>query len=309
MGNSEQRESKKLTQIVVQIKALYSINSFEDKLKTFPRTSTLKLNKSNLKEVMDTIETPPLFTPVWLVIVSTKLTEKQLKTLVSKDNIFVLINCNSKKSYEDLREQLISCGVKYSLVDNSTATKLELIAYCKRELGIDDETAKYLCKRQNYILNKVVNCVLTLSVFDIVDKKVIKEYTTRMQSTSLLDLVDYILGVAKRKKYKALVSLVYDYRYGFNYLLEFTKGELKNRLEVYDLIGSGELTLDNYKTYLMENKLKYNSYFVFRVLEDYKHISYDKLYLLYNAVCKIPQDRSSIYKYLRLLEMGGNLDG
>lgn len=297
---------EQIATVIVQIKSLYSIKSFEDSIGNFPKSSTITLNKANEVEVMEIIKNPPLFTPVWLVIVSTKLTPSRLQKLLSY-NLFILINCNSKKAYEDEKENLMSIKAQYRLIDNSRATKEELITYCMKELKINRETAEYLCKRQKYILGKVVNAVMTLVTFDIINKKVIKEYTTRMQSVSLLDLVEYMLGIGRKRNYKSLVSLVYDYKYGFKFLLEFTEKELKNRLDIYNLITAGYITTENYKIYLAENKLKYNSYFVFRVLEDYKHLSYDKLYLIHNAISNIPSDRSSIYKYLKLLELGGNL--
>lgn len=292
--------------VVVQIKSLYSIKSFEDSIKGFPKSSTIVLNRANEVEVMETIKSPPLFTPVWLVIVSTKLSPNKLEKLVN-NNLFILINCNSAKAYEDVKESLLSARIQYRLIDNSKATKEELIIYCMKELKINRETSEYLCKRQRYILSRVVNAVATLVTFDKIDKKIIKEYTTRMQSVSLLDLVEYMLGLGRKKNYKSLVSLVYDYKYGFKFLLEFTEKELRNRLDIYNLITSGYITIENYKDYLADNKLKYNTYFVFRVLEDYKHLSYDKLYLIHNAVSSIPSERSSIYKYLKLLELGGNL--
>lgn len=293
------------TQIVVQLKSLYSINSFEGKLKDFPQSSTIKINRENYDEAFKEICFSPLFTSIWLVYINGKLTKPQLTKLIEQDNLFIVLNCNSKSAYEDIKDTFKEFNIKYSFVDNSTAEKSDLIMYCMESLSIDEETARYLCKRQNYIMNKVVTNVLNLATFDKVDKKVIQTYTTRIASVGLLDLVDYLLGVCKKKSYKSIVNLLYNYRYGFSYVLDFTKTELRKRLELYDYIKEGELTLSNYKEFIVSNKIKMNTYFVYRVLEDYKNLSYDKLYLISTLVESIPDDRYYIYKYIELLKMGG----
>lgn len=292
--------------VIVQLNSMFSISSFEKTLDKFPQNSIIKINKSNYEDVLKEIEHPPLFTSVWLIYVNTKLTKDKLNRLLSKGNMYVVINCNSKEAYEDIKEILIELNIKYSLVDNSKASKSDLINYCMKSLNIDEDTARYLCKRQGYNMNKVVNDVLNLSIFDKVDRNVIKSYTTVRSTTTLLDLMDYILGLNHKKSYNSMVKLLYNYRYGFSFILEFTKKDLRNRLLLYNYINEGLLDMSNYKEFIVEHKLKMRNYFVYKVLENYKNLSYDKLYLIIVLVESIPDNKYSLYKYIQLLKMGVN---
>lgn len=280
----------------------HCIEPFLSKVKGYPNSSKININKNNYFECLKILDNPPVLTKKWLVVISPRLSSKQIASIMERDNNNV-VPLSSKIKWQELGEELKELGIPYKLLDNLNPPKDVILAYIQKELNVDLDMAKYIGGRHRYHLPKVMETVTILSDLETITKKDVREYTTRFKNIWISSITENILGIDTKTSKKRLVELIYDFRYGFDYVLSTVKSELELYEYVYSRMIEGVLTLENYLDYESYNK-KYNDLPDFRklkLIESFDIVSYDKLYYVKTKVESIEGKTSNIYKLIKLI--------
>ncbi len=280
----------------------HCIEPFLSKVKGYPNSSKINVNKNNYFECLKILDSPPVLTKKWLVVISPRLSSKQIASIMERDNNNV-VPLSSKIKWQELGEELKELGVQYKLLDNLNPPKDVILNYIQKELNVDLDMAKYIGGRHRYHLPKVMETVTILSDLETITKKDVREYTTRFKNIWISSITENILGIDTKTSKKRLVELIYDFRYGFDYILSTVKSELELYEYVYSRMIEGELTLENYLDYESYNK-KYNDLPDFKklkMIESFDVVSYDKLYYIKTKVESIEGKTSNIYKLIKLI--------
>lgn len=273
----------------------------------FPNPSIITVNSDNYYEVLKILETKPILTKGWLVMLHPKLSVQQMAHIMDMGNLNVIHISNPHKAKE-LHESLVENGVECRYFDNTQATKEDLVAYVESNLNITYEDAVYLVNRHignrdKANVSKVIHSVTILSTLDKVTKKEIQNYTTRFNSVGVPQLVERILGLPNPRNTKQLVEVIYKYKYGFGHLLKYIKKEINLYISLFDLIRTGDLDLTNYQTFEFTDKelKRLAPYKIKKIIESYSYLSYDKLYLIKLKIDSIQNKRSSIYELIMMI--------
>ena len=272
----------------------------------FPPSSRLTITKNNFSDTIISAGTRPFLTKNWLVTLSPRLSITQIEKVMKIDNVNILL-LSDKSKLDKLKDELIPLNLNIKIVDNLNPSKEEILSYVVETLDLNYKDALYLCNRHKMYLPAIINSVQILSTLDIVDKYAIQEYTRRNIGISLSTIVDNMLGLADNKK-KQIVELIYDYRYGLDYLLKYIVDDLRKYKLVFRLVEEGELSLENYDTYTMD---KVNTdYKLFKSISDrkkyhiisaYGKVSQSLLYFVEASVLEIRPRLDEIYKLIILL--------
>lgn len=278
------------------------INLFRDKLyDQFPRSSRLNLNSKTVDEIKPYLNSRPILTSNWLVEINYRVSIKSIKDILQLQNIN-LITVYSNEDMEYKRDELATNGFKFTIFDNSKIAKEELIEHISKSLDIDSDLAKYIYNRSKGYVKDIAIAISVLSTLPNIDRKIIREYTYGRSSLGLFSVIDSLLGVSKFP-IKSVVKVIYDYRYGFDFLLKFIIKQLEDYLVVYNYIEGGQLNLDNYKEFNPDDTAykKISSYVVLKVIKLYSRVSKALLYFLLNKIKSINPSPYCIYELLMLL--------
>lgn len=285
----------------------YDVGSFMKKLNNkYPVSSRITLNRNNYINGVKAIQTRPLLTKEWLVVFGEDVPIKVVASIFSNPknvNVFLL---SSDKNLEDIKVELHSLKADFKILNNLHPPKSEIIEYVMTHLDVSYVDAKYICSRHKYYIPTIVNSVYILSTFDHVDRNIIKTYTKRFGNVSFYSITESLLGVSDIKREK-VVELVYNYRYGFDFLLKYIKKDLAHYRLIFELIGEGLLTLDNYTSLDLKDKRgdefnKIKKFQVRKIIELYSKISIGYLYFIQTAVNEIKPRYTNIYKLILLLK-------
>lgn len=278
------------------------INLFRDKLyDQFPRSSRLNLNSKTVDEIKPYLNSRPILTSNWLVEINYRVSIKSIKDILQLQNIN-LITVYSNEDMEYKRDELSTNGFKFTIFDNSKIAKEDLIEHISKSLDIDSDLAKYIYNRSKGYVKDIAIAISVLSTLPNIDRKIIREYTYGRSSLGLFSVIDSLLGVSKFP-IKSVVKVIYDYRYGFDFLLKFIIKQLEDYLVVYNYIEGGQLNLDNYKEFNPDDTAykKISSYVVLKVIKLYSRVSKALLYFLLNKIKSINPSPYCIYELLMLL--------
>lgn len=278
------------------------INLFRDKLyDQFPRSSRLNLNSKTVDEIKPYLNSRPILTSNWLVEINYRVSIKSIKDILQLQNIN-LITVYSNEDMEYKRDELATNGFKFTIFDNSKIAKEDLIEHISKSLDIDSDLAKYIYNRSKGYVKDISIAISVLSTLPNIDRKIIREYTYGRSSLGLFSVIDSLLGVSKFP-IKSVVKVIYDYRYGFDFLLKFIIKQLEDYLVVYNYIEGGQLNLDNYKEFNPDDTAykKISSYVVLKVIKLYSRVSKALLYFLLNKIKSINPSPYCIYELLMLL--------
>ncbi|GAA0101598.1 hypothetical protein UT300012_23130 [Paraclostridium bifermentans] len=280
----------------------YCIKPFLAQVTGYPNSSRININNNNYFECLKIIETPPVLTKKWLVIISPRLSGKQIANLMERDNNNV-VPLITKGKWQELAEELKDLGVNFKLLDNLNPNKDDIIEYVTKHLPITYEDAKYLAGRHRYYLPKVMESVDLLTGLDIVTREKIREYTDRFNSVWISSITENILGVDTKISKKRLVALIYDFRYGFDYVLTSIKNDLDMYMYIYSEMIDGNLTLENYIDFESDNKKFKNlpNFRKLKIIESFDVVSYDKLFYVKTKVESISNKPNNIYKLIKLI--------
>lgn len=278
------------------------INLFRDKLyDQFPRSSRLNLNSKTVDVIKPYLNSRPILTSNWLVEINYRVSIKSIKDILQLQNIN-LITVYSNEDMEYKRDELSTNGFKFTIFDNSKIAKEDLIEHISKSLDIDSDLAKYIYNRSKGYVKDIAIAISVLSTLPNIDRKIIREYTYGRSSLGLFSIIDSLLGVSKFP-IKSVVKVIYDYRYGFDFLLKFIIKQLEDYLVVYNYIEGGQLNLDNYKEFNPDDTAykKISSYVVLKVIKLYSRVSKALLYFLLNKIKSINPSPYCIYELLMLL--------
>lgn len=258
--------------LVVQENPYNVITAVIDKVRQNFRNSSIKyVHRKTKKDVIDSFNKPPLFNSGWLIICSSSVPARTIKTLVdsSAQNI-VYIQTSTKSETSDLKEKLFKADIEYTFVDNYVVSESDLINYCMTELPISSSNAQYLVRRHNAYVKDVVESVNRLKFLPTVERAHINNYTEKTLKFGLYDVFTFLIDYSDEKRctYKDAVAVVYAYRYGIKYLRKYLIKSFEEIKEVFLLAETGQLTIKNYKEVkthtsnkmlkeLTENRIKY----------------------------------------------------
>ncbi len=272
----------------------------------FPPSSRISINKNNFNETILSVKDRPILTKNWLVTISPRLTIKQIQKVMDVDNINVIL-LSDRSKLDKLKDELIPLNLNIKVVDNLNPSKEEILEYVMETLDISLADATYLCNRHRMYLPAIVNSVQTLASLDIVDKYAIQEYTRKRLGVNLSTITDNLLGLEPNKK-KQIIELIYDYRFGLDYLLKYVLEDLRKYKLVFRLVEEGELSLENYDTYKIpdvdkEAKLfkKISDRRKYNMVKAYSKVSKSVLYFVEVSVSQIKPRLDEVYKLIILL--------
>lgn len=270
------------------------------KFKDVPNSSRLYITPNNFNNASSKLKTPPILTHKWLVIISSRLSESQLLGICSDSENINIIETETKLKFNDVKNIFLTNDIEFKVFDNTKTSKTDCILYVQTKLKLDEADRKYLCKRHGYYFPKIVESVHILSGMDNIDRKVIRQYT-EARSIYISQITDTLLGVKNLNK--ASVDLIYEYRYGFKFLLSVILNDLALYEFIFTEISSGFLDLTNYREYKTDNEL-FNNASLYRketIINTYRSLSFDKLLYVKTKVEMIEPKSSNIYKLIKLL--------
>lgn len=296
------------------------IGNFLDKVyKKYPKSCRLYLNRNNFKENYHYLEERPILLNHYLVILAKNTNTKQVIDAMKTDNL-VILQAKDLDMVKEYSVELDKAKIPYRFLDNTKKKDVDVIGWVMQELPITKADAIYLCNRHivsarkvtsstygTYNLRAVINSVNILRTLDKIDRKIIKTYTEKKLNGSINNIVDSLLGVSRLPKHK-VVAIIEQYKYGFDFLLNFIRKQLDDYLLVYTLIEEGEITYENYKQYQPSNGYedysKISEYKVKKILDAYCKVSFELLYFTKLRVELIPSKSSNIYELILLLKEG-----
>ena len=281
------------------------IDSLVDKVKKeYPSSSIVYLDRENYELGVKTLETEPLFSDRWLVLVNIKSPPESLLKLFDSDRFVTIFVFRNVDDMSAVSNKLTTLAIKHNVVDNTKVSKEALIHYVQTTLDVDITLAKYICGRHNYYAPKVMETVEFVSITGERDKEKIKKYTQRTGDVSYAAIFDYILGIGDIEL-KRVLSLVNRYKHGHKHLLDFIIDRFDVYLLIYRLAINGKLSYDNIKDYYDKNKdtfEKVPEYVLTKALDSMTHVSYDYLLLL-SLLYKKEKTNTSLSSFIYLLKM------
>ena len=266
------------------------------------------VTKSTQYEIIKSYKQPPLLASGWLLRVSADVTASQLKILAGlPDNNVILFHVTSRKALNDVIEKLTTLDVDIKVIDNYTVSRQDMITYVLENLKLSEQDAKYLVKRQGYYSAAVVNAVRVLKQFEIVDRNVIRKYTSVNDSIPIYEIFNYLLQLPECKiDYQTAVKLVYQYRFAFDHLRSYVLSTCDLYKQVFMCMVDGQLSIKNYKSYKSDSDKKFlqnmSDYQLQKIVTQFSSISLEYLYLIEQTVKGIPSDTTGIPSFVTLLK-------
>ena len=284
--------------IVLMEDSVYSIDSFLKKIYSrFPVTSVLNVDKRNLNESLSKMETQPLLTDGWAIIVNKRVSISQSIKFCNSDSNLVVLWINPKDKME-VELKLNENKIKYRVLDNLNVSKDALITYTCNELNLDTKEAKTLCNRCNNYLPYVLESVTLLkSLGRDVKRKDILKYIEKKNQINAHSLFLYFIGY-KYYDSSQVSTYLYDFRYAFSYIKESLLKYLEDAIEIYLLMEQGFLGADNFKSYDFGRSMVFSEYSMKSLILDvHSSVNLEKL-----IFTKIKIEKSSLHDLLNYVE-------
>ena len=226
---------------------------------------------------------PPLLTAGWLVICEVNQASRLKLVCNTYSNNIVILRAFNRSSFQAIIETLSSNDIAYEVIDNLVISEQEKIKYVLNNLIIDEKDAKYLVRRHHGYMFDIVSSVRTLSGFKPVTRNIITKMTSETNKYRIFDIMNFLLGDDK-VSYKDAVGCVYQYRYAFEHLSSYLRTSIENYIKVFEYVGTGSLSLMNYKKFIRESKdnaiSAMSEYQLKHMIESYSYVSLDWIFLL-----------------------------
>lgn len=282
----------------------------QDIIDRFHKKSVVYINSKKEIKDLETYKKPPFFNDGWLFVCSGKLDASLLEKLNKLESNLILICVKTEEKLHDVLTILSPITKDVKVIDNHVISNKDMILFIQNELHVDYSLAKKVLSMSGEYPPLVVRNVHNLGLLPEVTLETIKEYTISSSSTPIYELVDYLL-LRKNVKAKDAIKIIYDYRYGYSHLVKYLTSTLGKYITVFDLVTSGELSLENYKEYQLSTKneaiRKINTYQLQKIIESYQSVSIDWLYYVYYFVTTNAQKKESMYKLIEFCAaLGGN---
>lgn len=284
------------------------INSIMDKmLSKVPLACRQIVTQRTTYETIKSYKQPPLIASGWLLTVSPNVTDTQLKILSEIQSSTIVFKADSKKVFHELVERLTAMSISFQFIDNYKLSKEQVVAYIQSNLNITESDAKYLARRQQYYPRNVASAVQILKVFEKVDRNIIKRYTSVNDSIPLYEIFGYVFRLEDCKlSYVDAVKLVYQYRYGFDHILNYIIDTCELYLHVFNYMLDGQISIKNYKDFradTADKKIKnITEYQLSKIVSHFEVISVEYLYFILQTVKGIAKDRTGIPDFINLLK-------
>lgn len=274
--------------------------SYVEKFKSVPNSSRLYVSTKNYKDAVTKIFSKPILTQNWMVTISSQLPITLMLNILENENNINIIETSTKQKFNDIKGKLLRENVEFKTYDNTKVDKNDCIKYVQSELRIDRDLRKYICDRHYYYFPKIIESVYILSGVDKITKPIIRKYTYE-RNVYIQDITDTLLGI--NPKQVESVDLIYEYRYGFKFLLHIIKNDLELYQYIFTEISAGYLSLMNYRNYETDNEyfLSSSLYRREQIINSYKSLSFDKLLFIKTQLELIEPKSSNIYKLIRMI--------
>lgn len=272
---------------------------------------THKINKSCVKYIRDKVKLdqlsefkkPPLFEQGWFLIYK-GLDRNIIRFLGSLDNNVTVFQAFNKAKCEQLINILVECKLKYKIIDNLQISKDTKLDYIRRELHISGGDVDYLYNRTRGYLRDLTNAVYALKHLRLVTRDDIKALVPKTARFGLVDIYNYMIGLSECKmSYEDAIKIVYKYRYGIEFLREFLLSKLKSQMLVYELMSSGELSINNYRGFKHKSLTEITEYQLYKIIEQNREVSFEYLYFLEINLSKIPNNSVGVLQLVNILQL------
>lgn len=284
------------------------INSVLDKMfSKVPVSCRQFITKKTAYEIIKSYKQPPLIASGWLLIASHNVTDSQIKLLSEIQGSTIVFKVDSKKVFYELIDRLTAMSIYFQFIDNYKLSKETIVKYISDSLPICESDAKYLAKRQKYYPRNVVSAVQMLKTFEKVDRGIIRKYTSVNDSIPLYEIFGYVFKLEECKlSYTDAVKLVYQYRFGFNHVLDYLIDTCELHLHIFNYMVNGEISIRNYKDFradTMDKMIKnITEYELSKIVSRFEVISVEYLYFILQVVKGIPKDKTGIPDFINLLK-------
>lgn len=258
-----------------------------------------KINVEQLNEY----KKPPLLETGWFLVYS-GVDKRVMQYLVKLDFNITILCAHSRSSGELISEFLTGLGIEFRIIDNLNISKQTKIEYIKRELLLNESDATYLYNRTRGYLKDLTSAVFALKGLTDITRKDIKSLVPKTEKFGLNDLYNYLIGdKSTDMKYENAVKLVHKYRYGFDFLKEFLLEKLQQTMRVFEKVSTGELSIENYREYSDKSLTALSQFQLYKIIEQYRDISYDYLYFLFVNVSSLTSNGIGLLMLLNLLKL------
>ena len=285
------------------------INSVTAQLnKRYPKSCQGFINESVRYDALSDYKMKPLLAKGWLLHCNCKLSVSYLKYLqkMPETNLY-LFRVDSRRSFNELRQRFDDLEIPYRAIDNFMIPKVVVINYVMDELKIPKDVAEYLYRRHGGYLRDIITSVRVLKSFSPVNKNVIRKYTVPSSKARLFDLITYVVDPNSSVSYDSIIKLLYQYQYGFDYLLTYLKEQLSLYLCIFSYINDGVVSLTNYKIVkdrLPDKRVKQlSSYQLMKIIESFDKLSFDKLYVTYQFISGLKPTKVDLIKMVEYLKV------
>lgn len=284
------------------------VNTLTDK---FPKDARYYLSKKPQASEIELLTRPPFVFIGWLIYANKKTNVKLLAQLDDcRSQNIILIRVTNQNDYKDLESKISSLNTKF--FDNHTVSKEQLIKWISSELSCPEDVAKYLYNRTGGFMREIVFAVQNLKrTGKEVTRKLIRELVAKNQNASMLDVVEYLIGITSAHTSKSdIFATIYRFRYAESWLVETIKTELDNYIKVYKLVASCTLTIQNYSEQallLQDDEIqKMPNWKLKRMILNYGKTSLERIILTRSMFESMGKSYFNLIKLIQLLSIGGN---
>ena len=153
-------------------------------------------------------------------------------------------------------------------------------------------------------MRDLTNGVCALKSLPLVTKSDIKAVVPKTAKFGLNDLYNFLLGSPSCElTYAEAVSIIYKYKYGIEFLKEFLLKKLEVHMTVFELVASGELSIDNYRGFKHKRITDITEFQLYKLIEQCKEISYDYLSFLFITISKITINNAGLLMLLNMFRL------
>lgn len=289
-------------------------------LSGYSKSSIARINNRTTLDLISKYDTPPLLSEGWLLLCDSSLREDQIKKLGTLDpiNLFLFVVRTMQKK-ELLVSKLISCKIKYSVLDNYNPNKENVLEEIQKEIRIEDTAAEFLYKRYHGYLPKIAKAIQALlPLAETQDKEInkadIRRFTEPATEYFLSDLAEYLLGLKGADsfmKYENAVGIIKNYRYALGHVIEYLQTYVVQHLEIFKILETNECLLEDIKEFkkcASADKIKsLTTWQITKYAEHYGKISYDKLMYVKHYIDNLSSNEFAICQLIFLVKVIGGL--
>ena len=275
--------------------------------KEYPESCRVHIYKSTPLSVISRLNQPPLLSVGWLVLVEDQLKDEAYKRLDSQKSNLVVIVEKYKSQGNKRFNQLQQLGINVQVIDNLVPPKEEVQDFVMGSLNITSTNAKRLVTRFKGDLPKLIENVDKLSILEKVTWADIEKYTTKREIKPIYTVGEWLLGLPSKASFEQVIKVIYQYRFGFGYLVKYLRGLLNQYYIVFKFVDSGELSMKNYVQFKQNTDEKIikdmSDFELYTIIHNYSIVSMQKLIFLKDKLSQMRYDPFESYKLISLIKL------